>query len=78
MKTKLTLRMEETLVSEAKTHAMNRGKSVSQLFGDFVKALNESPSPESLPPVTRSLVGVMKGQPVDEADYKEHLRRKYL
>lgn len=31
-----------------------------------------------LPPITRSLVGVMAGQDLDELDYKRHLEQKDL
>jgi len=29
-------------------------------------------------PITRSLVGILKGSNVDEEDYKKHLEEKYL
>lgn len=77
MNTKLTLRMDETLVAEAKTHAARRGKSVSQMFGEFVVSLSASQHAVDLPPVTGSLLGIMKGQRVSESDYKKHLSEKY-
>ncbi len=77
MNTKLTLRMDDVLVAEAKTHAARRGKSVSQMFGEFVSSLGGCKRGGDLPPVTGSLLGVMKGQRVSEADYKKHLREKY-
>lgn len=78
MNTKLTLRMDELLVAEAKTHAARRGKSVSQMFGEFVSTLKTSQRSGHLPPVTGSLLGIMKGQRVSESDYKKHVREKYL
>ena len=36
MNTKLTLRMDEVLVRQAKTQAARRGKSVSRMFAEFV------------------------------------------
>ncbi len=77
MHTKLTLRMDDMLVAEAKTHAARRGKSVSRMFGDFVVSLGESNRGGNLPPVTGSLLGILKEHPVSEADYKKHLREKY-
>lgn len=65
------------LVAEAKTHAAKRGKSVSQMFGEFVVTLGTSQRGENLPPVTGSLLGIMKGKRVSELDYKKHLREKY-
>jgi hypothetical protein len=77
MRTKLTLRMDETLVQQAKRQAARRGKSVSQLVGEFVASLDTDPTGRHLPPVTGSLLGVMKGAAVSEEDYKRHLRNKH-
>ena len=77
MNTKLTLRMDDALVRQAKIHAVQRGKSVSQMFGEFVEALDATQRSRSLPPVTASLLGVMKGHPVSEKDYKKHLQEKH-
>lgn len=77
MNAKLTLRMDDMLVAEAKTHAARRGKSVSKMFGEFLTSLGTSQHGSDLPPVTESLLGIMKGNRVAEPDYKEHLREKY-
>lgn len=77
MNTKLTLRLDDELVAEAKTHAAQRGKSVSQMFGDFISSLRSPQRCATLPPVTRSLLGIIKDQKLTEADYKKHLRKKY-
>ena len=65
------------LVAEAKTHAARRGKSVSQMVGEFVASLGGRKRGGDLPPVTGSLLGVMKGHGVSESDYKKHLREKH-
>jgi len=83
MNTKLTLRMDDELVRRAKAEAARRGKSVSQMVGEFVDSLSAARrdaahGEEDLPPVTASLVGVLKGYDVSEADYKKHLLEKYL
>jgi len=77
MNTKLTLRIDELLVRQAKKQAARRGKSVSQMFGEFVASLDESETGRRLPPVTDSLLGVMKGHRFSEKDYKRHLKEKY-
>ncbi len=77
MNTKLTLRMDNLLVEQAKTQAAQRGKSVSQMFGEFVASLGANKRDRDLPPVTDSLLGIMKGHRVSETDYKRHLREKY-
>ncbi len=78
MNTKLTLRLDDVLVEKAKAEADRRGKSVSRMVSEFFESLGrpQSQTP-SLPPLTHSLVGVLKGR-VSEADYKRHLREKHL
>ena len=78
MKTKLTLRLEEDLVRQAKVEAKRRGKSVSRMVGDLIASLRAVRSEkESLPPVTSSLIGILKGRRASENDYRRHLREKY-
>ena len=78
MNTKLTLRMDDILVQQAKIQAAHRGKSVSRMFGEFVASLGKGkPDSRRLPPVTGSLLGVMKGHRISEKDYKKHLREKH-
>ena len=80
MQTKLTLRLDEELIIKAKKYAKTRGKSVSQLVADYFALLDEPlelRKREDLPPLTRSLAGVLKGSDVSEKDYYEYLERKY-
>ena len=77
MNTKLTLRLDEVLVQQAKEEAAQRGKSVSQMFSEFVASLAPSKRERDLPPVTGSLLGIMKGHRLSEGDYKKHIREKY-
>jgi hypothetical protein len=70
--------MDVDLVRTAKTEASRRGKSVSQIVGEFFDSLASSRREESeLPPITTSLVGILKGRGVSESDYRKHLRKKY-
>jgi hypothetical protein len=78
MNTKLTLRMDTELVRTAKIEAGRRGKSVSQIVGDFFDALASGRRVQSeLPPITTSLLGILKARGISEADYRKHLREKY-
>jgi hypothetical protein len=77
MNTKLTLRMDEALVRHAKTEAAQRGKSVSQMFSEFVLSLGASKRATVLPPVTDALRGIVKNSNLSEEDYKEHLLEKH-
>ena len=79
MNTKLTLRMDESVVKKAKQEAQRRGKSVSRMVAEYIESLGSRPALEkSLPPVTASLIGVLKGKQVSEEEYRKHLREKYL
>ena len=70
--------MDEVLVRRAKLEAKRRGKSVSQMLGEFVDSLGVTGSDkQDLPPVTASLLGLLKGRRSSEADHKKHLREKY-
>lgn len=77
MNTKLTLRMQDPLIREAKNQAARRGKSVSQMFGEFIVTLRTSSDERELPPVTNSLLGVMKGRRISEDVYRKYLREKH-
>ena len=77
MNTKLTLRIDEELVRQVKEHAAGRDKSVSQMFSEFVVCLGSGGKTVDLPPITRSLRGVLKGRPVLEEDYRRHLQEKH-
>jgi len=78
MQTKLTLRLEESLIIRAKRAAESRGKSVSQMVAEFFGSLDHDAAvrPE-YPPLTASLLGAMKGMAVSEKDYFRHLEKKH-
>ena len=80
MKSKLTLRLDDSLIRRAKKHAKQKGTSVSQMVADYF-SLIETGQPSTdrgLPPITDSLTGILKNQEVQEEDYKKHLEEKYL
>lgn len=79
MHTKLTLRVEESLISSAKRYSAKSGKSLSQLVADYF-ALIESgagTSPTALSPRVQALYGALAGTPLDEADHRRHLEDKH-
>lgn len=80
MQTKLTLRLEDRLIRQAKAYARRSGKSVSTLVSGYFAALgspHDAGDGVPLPPQTRSLRGVLKGKSVSEADYRSYLERKH-
>lgn len=90
MDKKLTLRLDEALIEHAKQHAEKTGKSVSQMFANFVTALDalearKQPDAESgldvdaLLPITRALLGILKSDRENEykQGYHNQLEEKY-
>ena len=74
----MTLRMDAGLIAAAKAEAAQRGKSVSQMVGEFIDSLGRSKKPHrELPPVTASLLGLLKNNRGSTESYKKHLQEKY-
>ena len=73
---KLTLSVDEKVVSRAKRYAAKRGTSVSRIVEDYLDLVTVSPGPTAKdPPVLTMLRGAGKG--TDARDYGRHLARKY-
>ena len=80
MQTKLTLRLEDGLIRQAKRYAQRSGKSVSEIVGDLFALLGSGrggSKDESLTPAVRSLRGVLRKSGLDERDYRRHLEDKH-
>ena len=79
MNTKLTLRLDDGLIRNAKRYSTKSGKSVSQLVADYFALIDSGedvPGPEITPRV-RALIGSLKGATATEEDYRQHLEDKY-
>jgi hypothetical protein len=79
MDAKLTLRLEEKLIDQAKDEARKRGTSVSKLVAAYFRSLDPR-TPKTIPsypPITSKLVGALRGN-LDPEDYRKHLEEKYL
>ena len=79
MQTKLTLRLDETLIKKAKKHARDNGKSLSQVVSEYFSLMDQEKSgvKEDIPPLTKSLIGILRGSEVDETDHRKTLEEKY-
>lgn len=80
MITKLTLTIDEKVISSAKKYAKREGKSLSNLVENYLKSISSGESNlQSLSPTVTKLMGVIK-LPQD-FDYKkelgESLSKKY-
>ncbi|HIO97078.1 MAG TPA: antitoxin [Leucothrix sp.] len=78
MQTKLTLRLESELIEQAKIHAKEQGKSLSQVVADYFRVFTQNQKNQKIAPVTSSLIGVIKSDSMGIDDYKQHLEDKYL
>jgi hypothetical protein len=78
MNTKLTLRLDDRLISSAKRHSAESGRSISQLVADFFTLIEIEAGEVEATPRVRSLRGVLAGSSLDTSDYKRHLEEKYL
>ncbi len=89
MSTKLTLRLDEGLISSAKKYAAREGRSVSELVAAYFKRL-DTPAVDAAPSEKghadnhrkSSFYGLLSSakitkQNIDETTYREHLARKH-
>jgi len=83
MPAKLTLYIDDSLVSYVKEYAKEHKLSVSRVVNNFLTILKQEATKnqvqkESTAPVTVSLKGVLRTEDTDIADYYRHLEEKYL
>ena len=78
MQTKLTLRLEDSLIKQAKSYAIQHDKSLSQVVADYFQMLTQESGKSGISPITKSLIGILDSNNIDENDYKKHLEEKYL
>lgn len=78
MQTKLTLRMDDRLITDAKQHAARAGKSLSQLVAEyFIVCISGSPDGVEETPRVSRLRGCLRDARVTETDYSKYLEDKY-
>ena len=82
MNTKLTLTIEQAIIEKAKKYANSKGRSLSNIVENYLKAITKEDYKESieLTPIVRSLKGSCKAP--KNIDYKKELSKslteKYL
>jgi len=74
---KLTLSVDERVVSRAKRYAKRRGISVSAMVETYLASVAEESdrSPQDSPPILRSVRGILKKADLDA--YRKHIAAKY-
>ena len=60
MDTKLTLKLEQTIIEKAKVYAKNHGTSLSKLIENYLLNItNEKDKEEKITPLVKSLSGIL-------------------
>ena len=79
MQTKLTLRLDDRLISGAKEYAKGAGKSLSQIVAEYFSAImSPAPAPYKATPAVSRLRGILKESGVvGEQDYLDYLEKKH-
>ena len=74
---KLTLSVDEAIVSRAKRYAKQHGVSVSQMVEAYLASVSEPSAPalKELPPMLRSVRGLLRNGNLES--YRKHLTKKY-
>ncbi len=73
---KLTLSVDDRVVSLAKRYAERRRTSVSRLVEEYL-SLVSTPADAGATPVLTKLRGLLKGSTVDERAYRRYLKDKH-
>jgi hypothetical protein len=81
MDTKLTIKLDNDVISRAKRYAKNRKTSLSKMIESYLDTVTKPDSKKiKITPLVRSLSGVIK-LPADydyKEDYADYLTKKYL
>ena len=75
MKRKLTLSVDDQVISRAKRYAKQHGVSVSEMVEAYLEAVAAPSPPMRETPILRSLRGSL--HKADRSKYKKHLAAKY-
>ncbi|MDR3200054.1 MAG: DUF6364 family protein [Spirochaetales bacterium] len=78
METKLTLKLDKTVISSAKKYAENTHKSLSRLVEDYFRNLtSEYKPPRKYPPLIEKLSGVISEDDLNKLAMKDE-RTRYI
>jgi len=78
MQTKLTIKLEETLIKSVKQYAKNHNRSISKLVEDYFRNLVTENVPKSTyTPLVEELSGVILEKDICRLDYVNYLEEKY-
>ncbi len=76
MKTKLTLRLDQHVIEDAKAYAAHHGTSLSKLVEHYFQVISNRPKSDEISPFVASLRGILPSE-IAEDEYRAHLEDKY-
>ena len=81
MDTKLTLKVKQNVIRQAKKYAKKRKTSLSKLVENYLQkitlAKDEENEREKITPLVRSLSGVLNQNVIEKESYTDFLQKKY-
>lgn len=81
MNTKLTLKIDESVISQAKTYAKAKNTSLSKMVENYLQTVTsktDDVTEAEVSPLVKSLIGVISDPRDDhKKDYSEYLGDKY-
>ncbi|HOV94336.1 MAG TPA: DUF6364 family protein [Spirochaetales bacterium] len=79
METKLTLRIDKSVIERAKEYARQRKKSLSDLVEDYFRHIVSSDGDQEPPfsPLVEELSGIISEQDLKGLNYVDYLEEKY-
>ena len=79
METKLTLKLDQSIIESVKVYAKRNNRSLSKLVEDYFRniLIVQSTGTSKISPLVQELSGVIKESDLDALDYTAYLEKKY-
>jgi len=78
METKLTLKLDQSVIQSVKLYAQNNNRSLSKLVEDYFKNLiSENEPKKHFSPLVEELSGIISETDLKNLDYVNYLEQKY-
>jgi hypothetical protein len=78
METKLTLKLDQTIIQSVKQYAMTNNRSLSRLVEDYFRnLLSENEPQRQFSPLVEELSGVISEKDMEKLNYVNYLEQKY-
>jgi hypothetical protein len=76
MQTKLTVRVDQRWLEQARRYSAEHGTTLSKLISEFLRGLSTAERPLGDTPIMDRLTGILPAD-VDVEDYRRHLAEKH-